>query len=152
MTYLCQTNQEVGKLMLLIAVKIEKLLSKLRFLDDWILRIFLGVAFFLHGYQKLPLPSQNMIEWFGFSPWLATIIPLAEVLGGSLIIISGFIKAHWGSLGTRLAGLIIFVYMTFAFAIAHQNWFITPKLFMSEQIFLWALGLYFLLKGKPSKE
>ena len=138
--------------MLLLERKIEALFSNFRFLDDWILRVFLGIAFFLHGYQKLPLPSQNMIEWFGFSPWLATIIPLAEVLGGSLIIISGFIKAHWGSLGTRLAGLIIFVYMTFAFAIAHQNWFIAPKLFMSEQIFLWALGLYFLLKGKPLKE
>ena len=138
--------------MLLLEQKIKTLFSKFSFLDDWMLRVFLGVAFFLHGYQKFPLPSQNMIEWFGFSPWLATLIPLAEVVGGSLIIISGFIKAHWGSLGTRFAGLIIFVYMTFAFAIAHQDWFITPRLFMSEQIFLWALGLYFFLKGKSSKE
>ena len=128
--------------------KIKYLLSNLKFLDDWILRVFLGVAFFLHGYQKLPVPSQNMIEWFGFSPLLATLIPVAELLGGSLIIISGFIKGELGSLATRIAGLIIFVYMIFAFFIAHKNWFITPKLFMSERIFLRALGLYFLLKGK----
>ena len=134
--------------MLSLEKKIKHLLSNIKFLDDWILRVFLGVAFFLHGYQKFPMPSQNMIEWFVFSPLVATLIPVAELLGGSLIIISGFIKGDLGSLATRIAGLIIFVYMIFAFSIAHKNWFITPKLFMSEQIFLWALGLYFLLKGK----
>jgi len=138
--------------MLFLEQKILMFFAKVKFLDDWILRVFLGIAFFLHGYQKLPLPSQNMIDWFGFAPWLATIVPLAELLGGSLIIISGFFKGYWGSLLTRLAALLIFVYMLFAFAIAHQDWFITPRLFMSEQIFLWVLGLYFLLKGKPQKD
>ena len=138
--------------MLFLEQKIIMFFAKVKFLDDWILRVFLGIAFFLHGYQKLPLPSQNMIDWFGFAPWLATIVPLAELLGGSLIIISGFFKGYWGSLLTRLAALLIFVYMLFAFAIAHQDWFITPRLFMSEQIFLWVLGLYFLLKGKPPKD
>ena len=137
--------------MLFLEQKITMFFAKVKFLDDWILRVFLGIAFFLHGYQKLPLPSQNMIDWLGFAPWLATIVPLAELLGGSLIIISGFFKGYWGSLLTRLAALLIFVYMLFAFAIAHQDWFITPRLFMSEQIFLWVLGLYFLLKGKPQK-
>ena len=138
--------------MLFLEQKITMFFAKVKFLDDWILRVFLGIAFFLHGYQKLPLPSQNMIDWFGFAPWLATIVPLAELLGGSLIIISGFFKGYWGSLLTRLAALIIFVYMVFAFAIAHQDWFISPRLFMSEQIFLWAISLYFLLKGKPQKD
>ena len=138
--------------MLFLEQKIIMFFAKVKFLDDWILRVFLGIAFFLHGYQKLPLPSQNMIDWFGFAPWLATIVPLAELLGGSLIIISGFFKGYWGSLLTRLAALLIFVYMLFAFAIAHQDWFITPRLFMSEQIFLWAISLYFLLKGKPQKD
>ena len=138
--------------MLFIEQKIELLFAKVKFLDDWILRVFLGIAFFLHGYQKLPIPSQNMMEWFGFAPWLATIVPLAELLGGSLIIISGFFKGYLGSLLTRLAALIIFVYMVFEFAIAHQDWFITPRLFMSEQIFLWAISLYFLLKGKAQKD
>ena len=91
--------------MLLLEKKIEHLLSNIKFLDDWILRVFLGVAFFLHGYQKLPMPSQNMIEWFGFSAWLSTLIPVAELLGGSLIIISGFIKGDIGSLAARIEGL-----------------------------------------------
>ena len=138
--------------MLFLEQKIIMFFAKVKFLDDWILRVFLGIAFFLHGYQKLPLPSQNMIDWFGFAPWLATIVPLAELLGGSLIIISSFFKGYWGSLLTRLAALLIFVYMLFAFAIAHQDWFITPRLFMSEQIFLWAISLYFLIKGKPQRD
>ena len=95
--------------MLFLEQKIIMFFAKVKFLDDWILRVFLGIAFFLHGYQKLPLPSQNMIDWFGFAPWLATIVPLAELLGGSLIIISGFFKGYWGSLLTRLAALLIFV-------------------------------------------
>ena len=36
--------------------------------------------------------------------------------------------------------------------ITNQDWFITPRLFMSEQIFLWAISLYFLIKGKPQKD
>ena len=77
-----------------------------------------------------------MMEWFVFAPWLATIVPLAELLGGSLIITSGFFKGYWGSLITRLAALIRFVCMVFALAIAHQDWFIAPRLFMREHIFL----------------
>ena len=112
--------------------------------------MFLRIAFFLHGYQKLPLPFKNMMVWFGFFQYLATIPPLPELIGCSLISKSGLIKEYWRSLFIRLAGLI-FMYMVFALAIAHQDWFITPRLFMSEQIFLYVLGFYFLLKGEPQK-
>jgi len=37
--------------------------------------------------------------------------------------------------------------MILALVIAHQDWFITTKLFTSEQIFLLLMGLYFLVKG-----
>ena len=91
--------------MLFIEQKIEMLFAKLKFSYDWILRVFLGIAFFLHGYQKLPIPSQNMMEWFGFAPWLATLVPLAELLGGSLIIISGFLKDTGGACSLGLPRL-----------------------------------------------
>jgi hypothetical protein len=42
---------------------------------------------------------------------------------------------------------MVVVVMIFAFSIAHQEWFITAKLFTSEQIFLFFIGFYFLLKG-----
>jgi hypothetical protein len=34
-----------------------------------------------------------------------------------------------------------------AIVIAHSDWLITQKLFMSEQIFLLLLGFYFAIKG-----
>ena len=48
--------------MLLIEQRIETLFAKIKFSYDWILRVFLGIAFFLNAYQKLPIPSQNMME------------------------------------------------------------------------------------------
>ena len=129
----------------------EKLFSNIRFLEDWILRVLLGIAFAIHGYQKLPLPSKGMMEWFGFSPIMASIIPLIELSAGGAIILAGFIRGPSGSLLTRMSGSIIAVYMVFALTIAHKEWFITNKLFTSEQIFLLGIALYFVIKGKPSE-
>ena len=127
---------------------INNILRKISFLDFWILRIFLGIAFCIHGYQAFPLPSKGLMEWFNFSPILATLVPIAAITGGSAIIISGFVKNPLGNLLTRLSALIIVVYMCFAFFIAHKDWFITSRLFTSEQIFLFGIGLFFLLRGK----
>jgi hypothetical protein len=46
-----------------------------------------------------------------------------------------------------LGGGAVVVIMIGAFYLAHADWFITQKLFMSEQIFIFALGLYFSIKG-----
>ena len=127
---------------------INNILRKISFLDFWILRIFLGIAFCIHGYQAFPLPSKGLMEWFSFSPFLATLVPIAAITGGSVIIIAGFVKNPLGNLLTRLSALIIVVYMGFAFFIAHKDWFISSKLFTSEQIFLFGIGLFFLLRGK----
>ena len=42
--------------------------------------------------------------------------------------------------------------MIFAFYFAHKDWFFNQKLFTSEQIFLFILGVYFLINGKPLSE
>ena len=65
------------------------------------------------------------------------------------MILAGLIRGALGSLLTRLCGLTIAGYMAFAFAIAHPEWFVTSRLFTSEQIFLFGIALYFLIKGKP---
>ena len=33
-------------------------------ITPWLLRLSLGISFFLHGYGKLPLPPQNLVKWF----------------------------------------------------------------------------------------
>ena len=105
------------------------------------------LAFVIHGYKKFPLPPQNLIEYFNFSPFLANFVAISELSAGILLIIGGFIKDYLGSLITRFGALNIVIIMLFALGLAHRDWLITPKLFMSEQIFLLLIGLYFLIRG-----
>jgi len=127
--------------------KINNILGGLDFLAPWVIRLGLGIAFIIHGYNKFPLPPQGLINYFGFSPALATFVALSEVFAGFVIIVGGLLNNSLGNLITRLGGLMVVVVMIFAFSIAHQEWFITVKLFTSEQIFLFLIGFYFLLKG-----
>ena len=127
--------------------KINNILGGLDFLAPWLIRLGLGIAFIIHGYNKFPLPPQGLINYFGFSPALATFVALSEVFAGIIIIVGGLLNNSLGNLITRLGGLMVVVVMIFAFSIAHQEWFITLKLFTSEQIFLFLIGFYFLLKG-----
>ena len=127
--------------------KVNNILGGLDFLAPWLIRLGLGIAFIIHGYNKFPLPPQGLINYFGFSPALATFVALSEVFAGIIIIVGGLHNNSLGNLITRLGGLMVVVVMIFAFSIAHQEWFITVKLFTSEQIFLFLIGFYFLLKG-----
>ena len=116
--------------------KINNILGGLDFLAPWLIRLGLGIAFIIHGYNKFPLPPQGLINYFGFSPALATFVALSEVFAGIIIIVGGLLNNSLGNLITRLGGLMVVVVMIFAFSIAHQEWFITVKLFTSEQICL----------------
>lgn len=127
--------------------KINNILGGLDFLAPWLIRLGLGIAFIIHGYNKFPLPPQGLINYFGFSPALATFVALSEVFAGLIIIVGGLLNNSLGNLITRLGGLMVVVVMIFAFSIAHQEWFITVKLFTSEQIFLFLIGFYFLIRG-----
>ena len=123
------------------------ILSHFYHISPWLLRLGLGISFIFHGLGKFPLPPQKLIDYFGFSPELASFVAISELGAGILLIFGGFLKGHVGNLVTRFAAGVIVIVMTFAFILAHSDWFITPKLFMSEQIFLMIIGLYFFIKG-----
>jgi len=127
--------------------QINKFFLNIQFLSPWLIRFGLGVAFSLHGLSKFPLPPEALVKYFGFSPFLASLVAISELGAGLFLIIGGFIKSPNGNLITRLSALTIVVVMVNAFALAHRDWFITTKLFTSEQIFLFIIGLYFLIKG-----
>jgi|TARA_B110000003_G_scaffold228826_1_gene230436 putative oxidoreductase len=127
--------------------KIDQLFNNFIFVTPWLLRIGLGVSFIFHGYGKFPLPPQKLIDYFGFSETLASFVAISELVAGILLIVGGFIRNHLGSLITRFGALLIIIIMLFALGLAHQDWLITPKLFMSEQIFLLLIGLYFLIRA-----
>ena len=121
-------------------------------LAPWLLRLSLGIAFFIHGYSKFPLPPEKMVGWFGSigipAPELvSSMVAIGEVSAGIGIIVGGLLGSSLGHLITRLSGGAVVVIMVGAFSIAHADWFITTKLFTSEQIFLVAIGLYFAIKG-----
>ena len=118
----------------------------------WLLRLSLGISFFLHGYGKFPLPPQKMVVWFEskgiiWPELITSLVALGEVIAGIGIILGGLLFNQLGNLITRLSGGAVVVIMIGAFAIAHPDWFITKDLFMSEQLFLFILGLYFAIKG-----
>ena len=127
--------------------KVNNFFSNIDALASMIFRFGIGIAFIIHGANKFPLPPQGLIEYFGLSPMLASTVALSELLSGLVLIVSGFIKNPIGNILTRLSGLNITILMITILIFAHKDWFFTTKLFTSEQIFLFLIGLYFLLKG-----
>ncbi|MBT6232986.1 MAG: DoxX family protein [Nitrosomonadales bacterium] len=126
---------------------LNAIMSNFYHLAPWLLRLGLGTSFVFHGLSKFPLPPQKLIDYFGFSSELASFVAISELGAGILLLLGGFLKGHVGNLVTRFAAGVIVIVMIFAFTIAHSDWFITPKLFMSEQIFLIIIGLYFFIIG-----
>ena len=128
-----------------------------------LLALGLGISFTLHGIGKFPLPPERMVDWFagmGYkNPELVTsLVAIGEVAAGVGIIVGGLLyllnlivknRAFFiiGDILTRLSALGVVIIMIGAILIAHSDWLITQKLFMSEQIFLLILGFYFTLKG-----
>ena len=120
-------------------------------LSPWLLRLSLGTSFILHGLGKFPMPADGMVKLFEskgilFPELTASLVALGEVGAGAAVIIGGFLGAT-GHLVTRLGGGAVAVIMIGALLIAHPDWLITQKLFMSEQIFLLSLGTYFAIRG-----
>lgn len=118
----------------------------------WLLRLGLGASFILHGLGKFPLPLEKMVTMFESKGYMypevvASMVAVGEVAAGVGIIIGGLVSNNIGTLITRLSGGAVVVIMIGAILIVHSDWLITKKLFMSEQIFLFILGLYFAIKG-----
>jgi|TARA_B100001093_G_scaffold100649_1_gene92706 uncharacterized membrane protein YphA (DoxX/SURF4 family) len=126
-------------------------------ITSWLLRLGLGTSFILHGIGKFPLPpctspDRCMWKWFesmgyNFPEFVTSAVAIGEVVAGAGVIIGGLITNHLGNVITRISGGAVVVIMIGAIVIAHSDWLITQKLFMSEQIFLLLLGFYFAIKG-----
>ena len=134
-----------------ISAYLDNVAKPLMNLSPWILRLSLGTSFILHGLGKFPMPADGMVKLFEskgilFPELTASLVALGEVGAGAAVIIGGFLGAT-GHLVTRLGGGAVAVIMIGALLIAHPDWLITQKLFMSEQIFLLALGTYFAIRG-----
>ncbi len=138
---------------------LENLTSPFQAYTDFILKIGLGIAFFLHGYGKLPI-NQGFIDWLSsqgvpLAHIIAPLVAWGEISAGIGILFGGIIAIKsqtLGSLVTRISGLAIVIIMINALLFAHSHWsiFIGERgsvLFASEQLFLLLLGFYFFIKG-----
>jgi len=138
---------------------LEKLARPLKDYSSCLLRIGLGVSFFLHGYGKVPI-QQGFIDWLAskgipFADLTAFLVAWGEMLSGIGILIGGLIGLSLPTIGniiTRLSGGAVMVIMIGALLLAHSDWaiFIGERgsiLFASEQLFLLLLGTYFAIKG-----
>jgi len=127
--------------------KINSFFDNFEALATLFLRLGIGIAFIIHGYGKFPLPPEGLVDYYDLHPFIASLVAISELSSGIILIISGFLKNPIGNILTRLVGLNIVILMVCIFAVAHQDWFITKRLFTSSQIFLLIGGLFFLIKG-----
>ena len=127
--------------------KFNNFFSNFEALGSLFFRLIIGIAFIIYGLGKFPLPPEGLIDYFGLSPFVASLVAISEVSTGIVLIIAHFIKNPLGQTLTRLAGLNIVVLMICIFIVAHRDWFITKQLFTSIQTFLLIGGFYFLVKG-----
>ncbi|MDC3325572.1 DoxX family protein [Gammaproteobacteria bacterium] len=141
---------------------LDKITNPLLNIVSWLPRLALGIAFFFHGYGKLPAPfmmdeQHRMVTWFEsiFIPmpelWVNLVI-LGEMAAGIGIILGGVVGLFASQLGhllTRLSGLLVVIIMTCALYIAHSDWFtsLSTKFVTSEQMFLLVLGIFFAIRG-----
>ena len=130
-----------------LSTKFNNFFSNFESIGPLLFRLGVGIAFIIYGFGKFPLPPEGLIEYFGLSPFLASLVAISEVSTGIVLIIANFIKNSIGNTLTRLAGLNIVILMTCILLVAHKDWFITKQLFMGVQIFLLVGGFYFLIKG-----
>ena len=131
---------------------LESIANPLMPIAPWLLRLGFGTSFILHGIGKFPLPPERMVTWFESMGYMypeivTSMVAVGEVLAGAGIILGGLLSGQIGNLVTRISGGAGAVIMIGALYIAHADWLITKKLFMSEQIFLLILSIYFAIKG-----
>ena len=138
---------------------LNRLFSPLYNYAHFLLRVTLGISFFLHGYGKFKiidgftsfLVSQGIL----YPKLMTYLVAWGEMLAGITIIIGGLLIKSIPVLSnflTRLSGAGVLVIMVCALIIAHSDWsiFIGERgkvLFASEQLFLLSIGLYFFIKG-----
>ena len=131
-------------------LKFNNFFSNFESLGPLFFRLAIGTAFIIYGLGKFPLPPAGLTEYFGLSPFIASLVALSELFSGIILILAYFIKNPIGHTLTRIVGLNIFILMVCIFAVAHKDWFITKQLFTSIQTFLLIGGLYFLFKGNKA--
>jgi putative oxidoreductase len=126
-----------------------QLLNKVSGFAHWLPRLSLAAIFLYHGLPKFS-SAQGMSDSMGLPLFLVYLIALGEV-GGALLILWGGFGPDWT---TRLAGFSFAVIMLGAIFMVHwqHGWNSIGNMGMEFQVLIFAVSVYFLLKGKGANQ
>jgi putative oxidoreductase len=114
----------------------------------WLLRIALASSFIYHGATKFPDLS-GTAEMMGLPVFVLFLVALAETIGGTLVLLGGFLK-EWM---TRIGALMVVPVMLGAIVMVHiGRWSFTPSEShpiggVEFPVILLLLSLYLAIRG-----
>jgi putative oxidoreductase len=115
----------------------------------WLPRLSFASIFIYHGITKFPMASM-MAEGMGMPLFMVYLLGAMEIVAGIFILAGAFGR----EILTRLAGLIISVVMLGAIFMVHLkngwNGVIPAEQGAELQVFVFAVAVYFLVKGNNS--
>ncbi|MFC1547979.1 DoxX family protein [Candidatus Neomarinimicrobiota bacterium] len=114
----------------------------------WLPRLSFASIFIYHGIGKFPI-APMMAEGMGMPVFMVYLLGTMEIVAGILILAGAFGR----EILTRLAGLIIAVVMLGAIFMVHvkNGWNgVTMEQGAELQVFVFAVAIYFLVKGNNS--
>ena len=125
-----------------------KILDDVSGYSHWFLRLALASVFLYHGIAKL-LQLTPMSEAMGMPVPVLLLVALAEIVGGALVLLGGFLK-DWM---TRIGALLLIPVMLGAIFMVHWGqWHFKateshPMGGMQFQVILLLVAAYLLAKG-----
>ena len=128
------------------------ILNQLAPYAHWFIRLTISSVFIFHGVLKF-MDLEGFSQMLNLSVPVMTMVALAEVLGGGLILLGGLSRDQKSDLMTRVGALVLIPVMLGAIALYHWGrWnFVPADGFpmggMQFQVTLLLICIYLLLKG-----
>jgi putative oxidoreductase len=128
------------------------ILNQLAPYAHWFIRLTISSVFIFHGVLKF-MDLEGFSQMLSLSVPVMTMVALAEVLGGGLILLGGLSRDQKSDLMTRVGALVCIPVLLGAIALYHWGrWnFVPADGFplggMEFQVTLLLICIYLLLKG-----
>ena len=116
------------------------------FLGDYVLRLAITGIVFMEGIKKFPDLAAGAAS-FRVPVELWTLAAIGEIVGPIALLIGGLMRNTLGDLITRFGGFLIAIIV--AAVIAQVYW--GPWILMRFHVLMMCVGLFFLLRGNPSR-
>ncbi|MCH8328306.1 MAG: DoxX family protein [Candidatus Marinimicrobia bacterium] len=115
----------------------------------WLPRLSLGAIFLYHGALKFP-GAEMMASMMGMPIMMIYMLAVMEVVAGALIIAGGagrdiFTRIAGGIIAAVMMGAILMIHIKFGW-----NGVLVAEQGVELQLFIFTMGMYFLVKGNDA--